>query len=39
MVLKQALHLLHLLHLVCYPVRDNHGCDVADKTGERHAYD
>jgi hypothetical protein len=37
MLCNQMVHLLHLLHLVCYPVRDNHGCHVAVNTGERHA--
>ncbi len=39
MLCKQVIHLLHLLHLACYPVQNNHGRAVADKTGERHAYD
>ena len=34
-----AQQLIHLLYLVCFPVPNNHGCDVADKTREKHAYD
>lgn len=36
---KQVIHLLQLFHLVRYPVQNHHGWALADKTGERHAYD
>lgn len=39
MLKMQVIHLLRLLHLLCYPVQELHGWVMADKRGERHAYD